>query len=301
MNLLHLKYAVEIEKTGSISKAAENLYMGQPHLSKAIRDLEESLGITIFDRTSKGVIPTKEGREFLNHTKSILKQIEEMENLYRKDDNKKVKFVISAPKDENYASVFTSYIKSVAESCEVSFQYQESTAVQSINQVSEGLNNFAVIRYQKKYEDYFLSFLNEENLMHKKIRQIPLFVMTNKQSELADKEKVTSDDLIKFTEIVTEIVDIPLLPLAKLREIANNNAKRRIIVVDDRSAQKELLEQIPKSYCLVSYNKQLSLSFFLLPYEDSENIYQEVLIYQKNYQFSKHDHNFINLLISAFK
>ena len=55
MNLQHLKYALEVEKTGSISKAAENLYINQPHLSKSIRELEANIGISIFDRTSKGV------------------------------------------------------------------------------------------------------------------------------------------------------------------------------------------------------------------------------------------------------
>ena len=64
-NLLQLKYAVEVEKTGSISKAAENLYMNQPNLSKSIRELEDDIGIAIFDRTAKGVVPTEKGREFL--------------------------------------------------------------------------------------------------------------------------------------------------------------------------------------------------------------------------------------------
>ena len=67
MNIQHLKYALEVEKTASISKAAENLYMNQPHLSKAIRELEESIGISVFNRTSKGVFPTKKGAEFLLH------------------------------------------------------------------------------------------------------------------------------------------------------------------------------------------------------------------------------------------
>ena len=53
MNTLHFKYAVEVERTGSISQAAENLFMAQPNLSKAIRELEDTLGITIFKRTSK--------------------------------------------------------------------------------------------------------------------------------------------------------------------------------------------------------------------------------------------------------
>ena len=55
MNLQQLRYATEIEKTGSITKAAKNLYMGQPNLSKSIKELEQELGVTIFERTTKGV------------------------------------------------------------------------------------------------------------------------------------------------------------------------------------------------------------------------------------------------------
>ena len=69
MNLSYLKYAVEVEKTGSITKAAQNFYMNQPHLSKIIRELERELGEDIFDRTSRGMIPTKKGEEFLRYAK----------------------------------------------------------------------------------------------------------------------------------------------------------------------------------------------------------------------------------------
>ena len=64
MNILHLKYAVEIAKTGSLNKAAENLYMGQPNLSRAIRELEAGLGITIFERTPRGMVVTPDGEAF---------------------------------------------------------------------------------------------------------------------------------------------------------------------------------------------------------------------------------------------
>ena len=85
-NIQHLKYAVEVEKMGSISRAAENLYMSQPHLSKAIKALEDSLDIALFNRTPAGMVPTKKGREFLIYAKSILAQVEEMESLYKQSD-----------------------------------------------------------------------------------------------------------------------------------------------------------------------------------------------------------------------
>ena len=83
MNITHLRYAVEVEKAKSINKAAENLYMGQPNLSRAIRELEEELGITIFNRSSRGMTITPEGEEFLSYAHRILEQVSEVEAIYK--------------------------------------------------------------------------------------------------------------------------------------------------------------------------------------------------------------------------
>ena len=83
MNILHLKYAVEVARCGSINQAAEALYINQPNLSRAIKELENSLGITIFDRTAKGMFVTPEGEEFLGYAKKILSQIDEVESIYK--------------------------------------------------------------------------------------------------------------------------------------------------------------------------------------------------------------------------
>ena len=58
MNTQHFRYAVEVERTGSISQAAENLYISQPTISKVIKELEDTLGITIFQRTPRGTVAT---------------------------------------------------------------------------------------------------------------------------------------------------------------------------------------------------------------------------------------------------
>ena len=76
MNIIQFKYAIEVERTGSISQAAENLYMAQPNLSKAIRELEETLGFPVFERTSRGVVPTRRGEEFLKLARGVLLQVE---------------------------------------------------------------------------------------------------------------------------------------------------------------------------------------------------------------------------------
>ncbi len=90
MNTQHLKFAVEIAKIGSITEAANALYMSQPQLSKLILDMERSLGFPIFKRSARGVVPTSKGEKFLAHARNILEQVDIIEHLYRPDDRKPV-------------------------------------------------------------------------------------------------------------------------------------------------------------------------------------------------------------------
>ena len=82
MNTQFFRYMVEVERTGSITQASENLYMAQPNLSRIIKEVEDDLGFPIFKRSSKGVIPTAKGEVFLEYAESILEQLEEMELLF---------------------------------------------------------------------------------------------------------------------------------------------------------------------------------------------------------------------------
>ena len=109
MNVLHLKYAVEVAENGSINKAAEALYMNQPNLSKAIKELENSLGITIFSRTAKGMNVTPEGEEFLRHARKILRQIDEMEALYKGGAAAQQRFSISVPRASYISHAFAQF------------------------------------------------------------------------------------------------------------------------------------------------------------------------------------------------
>ena len=79
MNTQHLQYIIEIERTRSISQAAENLFIGQPNLSRILHDVEQMLGFRIFERSTRGVRPTTRGTIFLQHAKSILRETEAIE------------------------------------------------------------------------------------------------------------------------------------------------------------------------------------------------------------------------------
>lgn len=111
MNLLHLKYAIEVARTQSISKAAENLYMNQPNLSRAIKQLEESTGFAIFKRTSKGMITTPQGDDFISKAKKLLEQIDSFESQFGKDSTPKQCFSVSVPRVSYIAYAFGQFAK----------------------------------------------------------------------------------------------------------------------------------------------------------------------------------------------
>ena len=80
MTLQQLRYVIEVAKTGSMNVAAKQLFVSQPSLSMAIRELENDVHISIFERTTKGVVITAEGEEFLGYARQIINQVELLED-----------------------------------------------------------------------------------------------------------------------------------------------------------------------------------------------------------------------------
>lgn len=154
MNISHLKYAVEVEKTRSISKAAENLLMSQPNLSRAIKELEKSIGVTLFNRTSKGMTPTPQGEEFLQYAKKILIQIYELEAMYKNRKNDKQTFSISVPRASYITYAFTEFVKSIDTKKQIEIFYKETNARCAINNILQADYKLGIIRYQTIFEEY---------------------------------------------------------------------------------------------------------------------------------------------------
>ena len=98
MTILHMKYAVEVAKACSLNKAAQTLLIAQPNLSRSIQELEGELGITIFDRSARGMRLTPEGEEFIGYAQNILRQLDQVENMYKKTAVPKQRFSISVPR-----------------------------------------------------------------------------------------------------------------------------------------------------------------------------------------------------------
>ncbi len=252
MNLQQLRYATEIEKTGSITKAAKGLYMGQPNLSKSIKDLEQELGITIFERTTKGVKPTRMGLEFLSYAHNILNQVDELESLYKPQSEKDFSFSISVPRATYLTAAFTDFLKEYAGTGPIDVHFREASSMTAIQDVATGSSQVGIIRSENIHEQYFLNFLANLHLEYKLIWEFQMCLLMSKNHPLASCNEIVYHMLDGYTEIAHGDFQVPSLTAADLSESAKNTGNRRRICIYERGSQYDLLKRLPGTYMWVS-------------------------------------------------
>lgn len=299
MNTMHLKYAVEVEKTRSITQAAENLYMAQPNLSKAIKELEDSLGIVIFERTTRGVLPTKKGTEFLSYAKDILLQVERMEALCIPENEERQTFRISIPRGSYIAHAFTSFAETLNAKKEMDLNVQETNSMQTIQNVAERKFSLGIIRYPEDYESYFLDYLEDKGLDHDLIWEFEYLALMSKEHPLADVPEVQYQKLSKYIEIVHGDNTVPYVSAHSAAKTGKSAKEQRRIYVYERYNQFDLLSHIPSTYMWVSpVPEEFLLLHGLVQRKCSvaHHKYKDALIYEKGYEFTSLDRRFLEKL-----
>ena len=298
MNILHMKYAVEVAKLGSLNKASESLLIAQPNISRSIKELEADLGISIFNRSAKGMELTAEGLEFIGYAKNILKQIDEVESLYKQGPNKKQRFSISVPRASYIADAFAEFSKSLGDGPTELF-YKETNSGRTVNNVLNNDYKLGIIRNAVNYARFFKEMLDGKEIAYETIASFSYVLVMSRDNPLAKKEKITFGDLPPYIEIAHADPYVPSLPLSKVvKEELPDNISRRIFVFE-RASQFELLSENPETFMWVSPISQKLLDRYGLVQiecEDNKKIYKDVLIYRKGYKLSSLDKKFISEL-----
>ena len=301
MNLLHMKHALEVAKAGSLSKASEVLLIAAPNISRSIKELEADLGITIFDRTQNGMKLTPEGEEFLEFAKSILGQIDHVENYYKKGHPKKQTFSISVPRASYICEAFAEFSKSLSKDAAEIF-YKETNSQRTINNMLNHDYKLGIVRYAENYDMYFKTMLEEKGFTYELITEFTYKIIMSKDSPLAKFDTISSDDLVDYIEIAHADPYVPSMPISKVvKEELSDDIDRRIFVFE-RTSQFELLSRNLETFMWVSpIPKSLLERYDLVQKECSENrkIYKDLLIYKNGYKLSKLDRQFITELCES--
>lgn len=297
MNILHLKYVVEVEQTGSITRAAENLYMGQPNLSKAIRELEKSIGVAIFKRTPKGVVPTARGEEFLIQAKKILAQIEHMEAMFMPGTKERQTLSVSVPRASYITEAFTSFIQLLDDKKEIHLDYKETNSMEAINHIVQDESTIALIRYPREQEKYFRHFLDFKGLESELIWEFEYVAIMSAKHPLAQAETLKYEDMIPYIEIIHGDHETPNIPMHEAVKIKDKPHLKRKIFVYERGSQFDILVNVPSSYLWGSPIPENLLSrhgLVQLTCSRPGNKYKDVLIYKKGYRLSSPELLFLN-------
>ncbi len=302
MNLLHFKYAVEIAKTKSISKAAENLYMGQPNLSRAIKELEEHLGITIFRRTSRGITVTAEGEEFLQYASRIIAQVEQVEDIYINGKLKKNQFSASVPRTTYISEAFTEFCKKMSTENPAEYFYKETNSMRTIRNVTHEECNLGIIRYQINFEKYFKSMFVEKKLTSEVVNDFNYVLVMSKNHPLADKENIEPHDLEDYIEITHADPYVPSMPLIDVKKSELSEFVNKRIFVFERGSQFELLSKVHTTFMWMSPISEETQNKYDLVVKNSSGgskLYRDVLIYRKGYKLTALDKAFIKQVIDT--
>lgn len=302
MNLMHIKYAVEVANEGSINKAAEKLYVGQPNLSRAIKELEASLGVKIFERSAKGMGLTSDGETFIRYAKTILRQVDEVESIFNGSGSVKKRFSISVPRASYISDAFARFSHSLTNEAEAEIIYKETNSLRAIKNILHEDYKLGIIRYAENYDKYFKTMLDEKDMQYEMITEFSYVLAMSRENPLASAEKITFDALKDYIEIAHADPYVPSLPLSQVRkEELPDNIGRRIFVFE-RASQFELLSENPETFMWVSPIPQKLLDRYDLvqiPCEENKKIYKDILIYKRDYKLTALDKAFIDELCKS--
>ena len=237
MTLQQIFYAIEIANTGSMTKAAENLYISQPSLTNAVRELENEIGIQIFLRKKTGVIPTNDGKEFLSRAAQIYQQYEELINKYRGGGVRR-KFCVST---QHYSFAVKAFVEMVKEfgTLEYEFAIRETMTSNVIHDVGNLVSEIGVLYLSDFNRKIITKLLRDENLEFHHLTDCKAYVYLWKGHPLAEKESITFDELQDYPCLSFEQGDTDSAYFAE--EILADNEYKRVIKANDRATMLNLM------------------------------------------------------------
>ena len=297
MNIVYLKYAAAVAKAGSLSKAAEELAVAQPNLSRAIKELEKELDITIFDRKPKGIVLTPDGERLLSRGRLIIRDIEKLETEFKNKGGEKAVFSLSAARADYIAEAFARFSRSLTRAARCEAYYKETNALRTLSNVLEKEYRLGIIRYAASYDKE--AMLESKNLTCELIAEFRARITISKTSPLALSDEIKESDLANYTEVAYGDPYVPSVSLTEIKkEELPEGAERRIFVFE-RAGALRLVAENEEAYMFASPLSEATLSRYDLVQrvcKSPKKIYRDVLVYPKNYALTAQDKAFVTCL-----
>ena len=241
MTIAQLKYVLEISKSSSIREAATKLYISQPALSASIRELEEELGILLFERTNKGISLTDDGREFLTYAKKVLGQYEILEDRFLSSDGDKEKFSVSTQHYNFSITAFANVIKMLKPN-KYNFSIHETKTRDVLEDVRTLRSEVGIISFSGSNRDVIKKIIKEYALEFVPLMKRETYAYVWKNHKFAKRKQLSLEELKDYPCITFDQSDDSNFYLTE--EAMADYDFIKAIKSDDRATTMELIAEL---------------------------------------------------------
>ena len=238
MKLQQLKYAVKVAEYGSITEASRRLFVSQPSITTAIRDLEDEMGVHIFERTNKGVVVSEEGETFLGYARQVLEQADLMEHRYKGDVEQVPHFSVSCQHYSFAVNAFIDVIRAF-DAARYDFTIREEQTHEIIEDVAHMRSELGILYLSNRNREVIEKMLAANDLLFERLFTAAPHVFVCSDHPLAGRDRVSLDDLEPYPFLSYEQGSYNSFYYAE--EITSTLDRRRNIRVRDRATLFNLL------------------------------------------------------------
>ena len=260
MTLTQLRYAITVAKANSMNEAARKLFISQPSLSAAIKELEEETGVELFRRTNRGILVTPEGEEFLGYARQVVEQYELMEAKYVTKEQPKKKFSVSM---QHYTFAVNAFVEMVKQfgMDEYEFAIYETTTYDVIENVKCFKSEIGILYVNDFNRKVLTKLFHESNLECHELLECSIYVYMWNGHPLADQEEISLEELMEYPCLSFDQGNNNSIYFAE--EVLSTYEYKRLIKASDRATFLNLMMSL-NGYTLCSgiINEKLNFTDF---------------------------------------
>lgn len=233
MTIQQLKYIITVAETGSITEAAKKLYISQPSLSNAIKDIEKETKLTVFHRSRQGIALTKEGLEFLGYARSVVQQMELLENRFVSNEPAKLRFGVST---QHYTFTSNAFVEMVERFGQERYEFilNETQTIQIMEDVKNRFSDLGILFISNGNKAIIRKELEDRRLQFFELFTAKPHVFLSADHPLAERKSVTLSQLRDYPRL--NFIQGSYESSYFSEELFSDVESDRIIRVSDRGA-----------------------------------------------------------------
>lgn len=233
MTIQQLKYIITVAETGSITEAAKKLYISQPSLSNAIKDIEKEIKLTVFHRSRQGIALTKEGLEFLGYARSVVQQMELLENRFVSNEPAKLRFGVST---QHYTFTSNAFVEMVERFGQERYEFilNETQTIQIMEDVKNRFSDLGILFISNGNKAIIRKELEDRRLQFFELFTAKPHVFLSADHPLAERKSVTLSQLRDYPRL--NFIQGSYESSYFSEELFSDVESDRIIRVSDRGA-----------------------------------------------------------------